>query len=47
MAMTASTFFTLNPAIGGQGYHSPPLGAFNAFVFDTPLLARPGGLAAG
>jgi len=44
----------LNPAIGGQGFNppagragSPPLGAFNAFVFDTPLLARPGGLAAG
>jgi hypothetical protein len=28
-----------NPARGGQGFNSPPLGAFNLFVFDTPLLA--------
>jgi hypothetical protein len=28
-----------NPARGGQGFNSTPLGAFNAFVFDTPLLA--------
>ena len=30
---------SFNPARGGQGFNSPLLGAFNVFVFDTPLLA--------